>query len=56
MTTSPTPRFANPSAASTAHSDAAKDAARDADTLPQAIEAEQQLLGAILLNNKTYDR
>ncbi|MBC6408819.1 MAG: hypothetical protein GDA40_12400 [Rhodobacteraceae bacterium] len=50
------PRLANPSTASAAHSDAPKDAARDPDTLPQAIEAEQQLLGAILLNNETYDR
>ena len=56
MTAQPAPRLANPSTASAAHSDAPRDAARDADTLPQAIEAEQQLLGAILLNNETYDR
>ena len=56
MTAQPTPRLASPSTASVAHSDAPRDTARDADTLPQAIEAEQQLLGAILLNNETYDR
>ncbi len=28
----------------------------DADTMPHAIEAEQQLLGAILTNNDIYDR
>ena len=27
-----------------------------ADTMPHSIEAEQQLLGALLTNNDTYDR
>ncbi|RVT85619.1 replicative DNA helicase [Rhodobacteraceae bacterium CCMM004] len=31
-------------------------AAEEADTLPHSIEAEQQLLGAILTNNDVYDR
>ena len=31
-------------------------AAQDSGTLPHNIEAEQQLLGAILTNNDTYDR
>ncbi|SDN36759.1 replicative DNA helicase [Lutimaribacter pacificus] len=29
---------------------------QDADTMPHSIEAEQQLLGAILTNNDVYDR
>ena len=28
----------------------------DAETMPHSIEAEQQLLGAILTNNDLYDR
>ena len=28
----------------------------EAETLPHSIEAEQQLLGAILTNNDVYDR
>jgi replicative DNA helicase len=28
----------------------------DADTMPHSIEAEQQLLGAILTNNDIFDR
>ncbi|WP_299148491.1 replicative DNA helicase [uncultured Tateyamaria sp.] len=31
-------------------------AVQDADTMPHSIEAEQQLLGAILTNNDIYDR
>ncbi|MEO9820150.1 MAG: replicative DNA helicase [Paracoccaceae bacterium] len=31
-------------------------AIQDADTMPHSIEAEQQLLGAILTNNDIYDR
>ncbi|MEL6467163.1 MAG: replicative DNA helicase [Pseudomonadota bacterium] len=31
-------------------------AVQDADTMPHSIEAEQQLLGAILTNNDVYDR
>ena len=30
--------------------------ATDAETMPHSIEAEQQLLGAILTNNDVYDR
>ena len=29
---------------------------QDAETVPHSIEAEQQLLGAILTNNDVYDR
>ncbi|MEL7154904.1 MAG: DnaB-like helicase N-terminal domain-containing protein, partial [Pseudomonadota bacterium] len=31
-------------------------AVQDAETMPHSIEAEQQLLGAILTNNDVYDR
>ncbi len=34
----------------------AADAAETGDTMPHSIEAEQQLLGAILTNNDVYDR
>ena len=29
---------------------------QNADTMPHSVEAEQQLLGAILTNNDLYDR
>ena len=31
-------------------------AVQDAETMPHSIEAEQQLLGAVLTNNGIYDR
>ena len=34
----------------------AEDAAKDGDVMPHSIEAEQQLLGAILTNNDVFDR
>lgn len=34
----------------------ASDAAKDGDVMPHSIEAEQQLLGAILTNNDVFDR
>ena len=35
---------------------AAQASIEDATTLPHSVEAEQQLLGAILTNNDVYDR
>ena len=34
----------------------ASDGLDDLETMPQNIEAEQQLLGAILTNNDVFDR
>ena len=34
----------------------AESGAQSADTMPHSIEAEQQLLGAILTNNDVFDR
>jgi len=39
-----------------ANIDAAKADIQNADTMPHSVEAEQQLLGAILTNNDLYDR
>ncbi len=39
-----------------ANFEAGKTEIQDADTMPHSVEAEQQLLGAILTNNDVYDR